>query len=75
MMTVQKDCGNIGQSVDLRLVNIRKVCDLTSLSRATIYRLVGDEKFPKPIRISRNRIAWRERAVLDWLAAPAEADK
>jgi prophage regulatory protein len=62
-------------TADLRLINIRKVCELTSLSRATIYRRVDDGKFPKPIRISRNRVAWRERAVLDWLAAPPEAGR
>jgi prophage regulatory protein len=74
-MTALDASRDIAQAVDLRLVNIRKVCELTSLSRATIYRLVYIGKFPKPIRISRNRVAWRERAVLLWLAAPAEADK
>jgi prophage regulatory protein len=74
-VSAQEAQGNALQASNLKLVGIRKVCETTSLSRATIYRLVHDEKFPKPIRVSRNRIAWRERAVLVWLAAPAEADK
>ena len=59
----------VGQAANLKLVGIRTVCDLTSLSRATIYRLVVDEQFPRALKISSNRIAWRERAVLAWLAA------
>jgi prophage regulatory protein len=58
---------------DLKLVSLRAVCELTSLSRATIYRLVEQAKFPKPMKITPNRIAWRERAVLDWLAQREES--
>jgi prophage regulatory protein len=53
----------------LKLVNLRTVCHLTSLSRATIYRLVDEAKFPKGLKITANRIAWREQAILEWLAA------
>jgi len=59
---------NTEQPANPRLISIRTVCHLTSLSRATIYRLVDDAKFPKALKITPNRIAWREQAVLDWLA-------
>jgi prophage regulatory protein len=62
----------VANAAHLKLVGIRAVCDLTSLSRATIYRLVGDEQFPRALKISANRIAWREQAVLDWLASRSE---
>ena len=54
---------------NLKLIDIKTVCDLTSLSRATIYRLVDDERFPKGLKLTANRIAWREQAILDWIAA------
>ena len=57
------------QLTNWRLLRIRAVCELTSLSRATIYRLVDDEKFPKPLRISTNRVGWCERSVVEWIAS------
>jgi prophage regulatory protein len=60
--------GDASRAANLKLVSLRTVCSLTSLSRATIYRLVDEAKFPKGLKITANRIAWREQAVLDWLA-------
>ena len=44
-------------------------------SRAHIYRLVHAKKFPEPVRLGENRIAFVEREVLDWLTSKiAERD-
>ena len=56
---------NTGANDMLRLA---QVVDLTSLSRATIYRLVGIGQFPKPIRLSLGRVAWLKRDVVGWLS-------
>ena len=58
-------------TINVRLLRISTVCEITSLSRATIYRLVAEGRFPKPTRLSTNRIAWRERSVADWVASRA----
>jgi prophage regulatory protein len=68
-LKVQETDDVIARAPDLKLVGIKTVCDLTSLSRATIYRLVECEKFPKALKLTANRVAWRQQAVLDWLAA------
>jgi prophage regulatory protein len=52
-----------------RLVSLSVVCKATGLSRSTIYRLVADGDFPKPVKPSKGRVAWREREVLAWLAS------
>ena len=68
----------------MRLLSMRQVCELTSLSRASINRKVEEGKFPKPIelgerRISKarkdgrpgqltGRIAWLYDAVMQWIA-------
>ena len=36
--------------------------------RSTIYRLVGSGLFPKPVRLSLGRVAWRKCDVADWLS-------
>jgi prophage regulatory protein len=52
---------------DNRLIGGRDVRRLTSLSRATLYRLVRDGQFPKPVRVAHRRVAWRATDVAAWL--------
>ena len=52
---------------DYRVLGIRAVCELTSLSRAHVYRRIQDHGFPKPIQLGGTRVGWRERDVLAWL--------
>ena len=37
-----------------------KVMDLTSLSKATVYRKVATGDFPAPFKIGKSRVAWLE---------------
>lgn len=50
-----------------RLLAFSTVLDRTSLSEATARRMMERDEFPKPVRLSRNRIAWREPDVNDWI--------
>jgi prophage regulatory protein len=45
-------------------LRIGVVMRLTGLGRSTIYRLMAEDAFPKPVRLTRRLIAWR-RADLD----------
>lgn len=56
-----------------RLLPIAKVIDKTSKSRSAIYDEVKAGTFPKPIRISSNRVAWPEPAVDAWIVSKMEA--
>ena len=62
---------------NIRFLSPKDVCELTSVSRTTLWELVRDGDFPKPIRISktRNRVAYAEHEVQAWLASKiAERD-
>ena len=50
-----------------RVLNIAEVVDRIGLSRATIYRLVAEGKFPTPIKLSETRIGWRDTSINEWL--------
>lgn len=55
-----------------RILNQKQVCELTGLSRKTIWQLDRDKKFPKKISLTdgpRGRIGWHEQEVLDWIAS------
>jgi prophage regulatory protein len=43
--------------------------ELTSFSRGTLYVKSRNGTFPKPVKISQRRIAFREADVRAWMAA------
>lgn len=51
----------------LQILRMRDVTRLTSLHRATIYRLIERDEFPKQIRLGRRRVGWRAADVSDWI--------
>ena len=51
------------------------VQDLTGLSRSTIYRLMEDGAFPRPVRLSPRTVAWRESDLTAWFAERARASE
>ena len=56
-----------------RLLAVPAVLDRTSWSRAKLYSAVAQGEFPKPVRLSPNRVAWPESAVSAWINAKMEA--
>lgn len=51
----------------LQILKMRDVTRLTTLHRATIYRLIERDEFPKQIRIGRRRVGWRAADVSAWI--------
>lgn len=51
-----------------RCVRIRQVCEMTAMSRASIYRKVVDGSFPKPFKIGVSISAWRIATIEAWIA-------
>jgi prophage regulatory protein len=64
--------GQVGMQV-VTLLSIADVVKLTSLSKATIYRLVKAGEFPKPVTISPGRKAWRSDEIASWIQARKKA--
>jgi len=52
-----------------RLVKRAEVVALTGLSRSTIDRKIRENTFPRPLQISKRRVAWLEKDVLEWISA------
>lgn len=52
-----------------RLLPMVAVMDATSLSKATVYRKIGDGSFPAPLKIGKSRVAWRQSDVAKWIDA------
>ncbi len=46
----------------------------TGLSRSTIYFMISEGKFPKPVKIGRRAVGWPESRISAWLAGRADSD-
>ena len=50
-----------------RLVRLPEVEGMTGCKKSTIYQLIADGRFPKPLRLTGRMVAWPETAVLQWV--------
>ena len=47
---------------------IRRVSSITGLGRSTIYGLIKEGKFPKPLKLSTRSVGWTSASVFEWLS-------
>lgn len=52
---------------------MRQVVDATTFSRPSIYRLLKQERFPRPIKLGRNKIGFIAAEINAWVAARPRA--
>lgn len=64
---------NSNDSSPVRLLKPSVVEDRTSLDRVTIWRKVRAGTFPAPLKISANRIAWKDADIAAWIASCEQA--
>jgi prophage regulatory protein len=50
-------------------LRIGTVMRMTGLGRSTIYRLMADEQFPPPVRLTKRVVAWRRTDLERWSEA------
>ena len=51
----------------MRAIKLPKVKEITSLSNATIYRLIKQGAFPKQIKLSKRTVVWNMDEIDNWL--------
>jgi prophage regulatory protein len=55
-----------------RLLRLKEIRALTGLGASTLYRLISQGRFPKPLHPLGNRVAaWRSSEVFAWIAERA----
>ena len=57
----------------MELLKIGAVARITSLSVATLRRLIAKGEFPQPVRITARRVAWPNTVVQEWMTTLVEA--
>lgn len=48
-------------------IRLKKVIEITALSRPTVYRLMQQGKFPKQIKLGEKSVAWLLEEVEQWM--------
>ena len=47
----------------------KAVEEATGLSTSSIYRLMNEKLFPRPVRVGKRAVAWPESVITNWLAS------
>ena len=50
-----------------RLLRRRQVEEITGLSRSSIYRLMQEGEFPRPVRVGPGAVRWKASDLAAWL--------
>ena len=50
-----------------RLLKIEQVCELTSLGKSLVWKMVREGDFPLPRQVSQRRRGWLQSEVVEWL--------
>lgn len=50
-----------------QIIRLPQLVEKTGISRAHVYALIGRGEFPRPIRLGRRAVGWREDEIEDWL--------
>ena len=59
-----------GRDVTMRLVKLKEVVAATGLSRSSIYALIAEGLFPRPLQVGRRAVVrWIEQEVQEWLSS------
>lgn len=51
----------------MRVIRLKEVIDTTGLARSTIYKLISEGGFPKPISLGDRCVGWVEGEVHEWI--------
>jgi len=52
-----------------RFLRLPEVCNITGLSKGGIYKLIREEKFPPPVKLTGRSSGWPEGSVRQWADA------
>lgn len=58
-----------------QIIKLSDVNRITGLSNSSIYRLASQNKFPKPIKLSKRSSGWLKSEIDQWLEKRIEASR
>ncbi len=56
----------------MKLLRMKQVVEMTTLSRSTIYRLIDKGEFPKGKNLSSRTVVWSEPELILWIKSTTD---
>ena len=56
----------------MRIMRLKEVIDTTGLSRSTLYKYIGEGRFPSPVSLGGRSVGFLDSEVFDWILAKIE---
>lgn len=57
------------------LLRLPVVLQVTGLGRSTLYKMIAQEAFPAPVKLSKRAVAWRQDDVRRWASGRVSASR
>ena len=51
----------------MRFIKLKEVMNITGLGRATVYKYMANECFPKSVSLGDRAVAWIESEIHEWM--------
>lgn len=55
-------------AIATRLLRLSEVRHLTGLSQSSLYAEMQAGRFPRPLKLTRRSVAWRENQIAEWIS-------
>ncbi len=59
-----------GELIGRKVLRLPEVCQVSGLSRSTIYKKIAEGGFPAPVRLSSRAVGWRLADLDAWIESP-----
>ena len=52
---------------DDRLLSIKEVLEMVGVSKSTLYKMIAEDRFPRPVRIRLRGARWWQSEITEWV--------
>lgn len=72
---MKQDIGGASSAVARKMLRLPAVIGKTGLSRSAIYAAMGQNEFPKAVRLTHRSVGWVDEEIDFWIAKRIEASR
>jgi prophage regulatory protein len=69
MVRAETDPAQYTEPAPAQFMRLPVVMRITGLGRSTIYRLIAEKRFPRPVQLATRAVGWRSTDLERWSAA------
>lgn len=59
----------------IKILRLPEVEKIVGLSRSTIYSMIAEGTFPKPVKLGKRAVGWPDHKIFDWIEKLSAGEK